>query len=132
MLDQINIWAVLVAGLAAFMLGGLWYSPLMFAKLWLQETGLKEEELGSPKKPMMITAGLVLVTAYTMAVIINMANLDMKQSMAMGSVIGIGIVAAITGPQFAFEGRSFKLYAIYAAQHIVELIIMGAIIGAWR
>jgi len=34
-LPPVNYLAVLVFGVVIFMLGGLWYSPLLFAKKWV-------------------------------------------------------------------------------------------------
>ena len=38
-MSAINIWAVLVAAVCSFLLGGLWYSPVLFHKLWNREAG---------------------------------------------------------------------------------------------
>lgn len=129
---QINIWAVLLAAGVKFFIGGLWYSPVLFGGLWLRETGLRTEELTSPARPMIIAALLGLVTAFTLAVLITLTDLDFISSIALGCLVGIGIVATMLAPHFAFEGRSFRLCAIYAAQHVVELMVMAAIIGGWR
>jgi hypothetical protein len=34
-MSDINILAVLVAAVSSFLLGGLWYSPVMFHDLWI-------------------------------------------------------------------------------------------------
>ena len=41
----INYWAVLVAAVASFVIGGLWYSPLLFYRPWLRAAALTEEQL---------------------------------------------------------------------------------------
>jgi hypothetical protein len=38
-MSDINILAVLVAAVSSFLLGGLWYSPVMFHNLWNREAG---------------------------------------------------------------------------------------------
>lgn len=129
---QINIWAVLLAAVAKFLVGGLWYNPFLFGRLWLENVGKKGEDLGSPAIPMMLSAGLGLVTAFTLAVIIQLAGLGFVQSLALAGLISIGIMASMLGPQMAFENRNFRLYAIYVGQYVMELFVMAAIIGAWR
>jgi len=44
---QVNIYAVILAAFSSFMLGGLWYSPLMFGKLWMNENKIVEGK-GNP------------------------------------------------------------------------------------
>ena len=41
--QNLNWLAIIVAAVSAFVLGGLWYSPLIFAKRWMKETGITEE-----------------------------------------------------------------------------------------
>ena len=41
----------LIAALSAFMLGGLWYSPALFGKVWQREAGLSDEQLRSQTRP---------------------------------------------------------------------------------
>ena len=41
--QNLNWLAIVTAAVSAFVLGGLWYSPLMFAKRWMKETGITEE-----------------------------------------------------------------------------------------
>ena len=34
-----NYWAILVAAVSSFLLGGLWYSPVLFGNAWNRENG---------------------------------------------------------------------------------------------
>ena len=43
-LNAINYLAVLTAAVACFVIGGLWYSNLMFGKAWMKESGMTEEK----------------------------------------------------------------------------------------
>ncbi len=36
-MNSINWLAVFVAGISAFVLGGVWYSPALFGKAWMKE-----------------------------------------------------------------------------------------------
>ena len=40
-----NPLAILAATVSAFVLGGVWYSPLLFARSWMQAAGLTEEQV---------------------------------------------------------------------------------------
>jgi hypothetical protein len=41
-LNRLNLWAILAATVAAFVLGGLWYSPLLFGRAWVRANGFGE------------------------------------------------------------------------------------------
>ena len=41
-MNTLNWLAVLAAGISAFVLGGIWYSPALLGKTWMKETNLTE------------------------------------------------------------------------------------------
>ena len=50
-LSTINWLAVIVAALSMFLLGGLWYSPALFYRQWLQANGFTEEQVQAGANP---------------------------------------------------------------------------------
>jgi len=79
-LPAINYLAVLVAAIVIFILGGLWYSPMLFAKRWIALQKRTEEEMraqaAASNMPLMYLAAFVcaLLQASVMAGII--AHID--------------------------------------------------------
>src|SRR2546422_5509273 len=43
--SNVNILAVLVAALLTFVLGAFWYSPILFARQWMQAQGYTPEKI---------------------------------------------------------------------------------------
>ena len=74
-LPVVNNVAVLVSGVVIFVLGGLWYSPVLFAKRWVALIGKTEEELKASAGSMPTNYLLVficgLVTAWVMALVVG-------------------------------------------------------------
>ncbi len=130
MLDftDLNFLSILLAAIAKFIISGLWFSKYLWAKDWLKESGLKVEDLNDPARPMMISFLSNLLFAFTMAIILSMLALDLRTSLALAVIMAIGLTGAQTAPSFAFEGRSLKLYLIYAIQYVVEFIIVTLIL----
>ena len=58
---HLNLTAVLVAAVAAFVLGGIWYGPL-FGKTWQAHVGLSDEDLKSKGHPAVIMGLAFLLT----------------------------------------------------------------------
>ena len=126
-----NYVAALVAALSSFLIGGVWYSPILFARAWMREAGLKEEEL---------RRGLArtFAGAFVMSVIaaINLAfflgpDPSVTWGAAAGAPAGVGWVATALATVFLFERRSTTLILIDAGYLAVAYTTMGAIIGAW-
>ena len=74
-LPVLNYLAVLVAGIVIFLLGGLWYSPILFAKKWIALQGKTEEQLragtAGSNMPLMYLSAFIcgLIIAWAMAVL---------------------------------------------------------------
>ncbi len=128
-LGSLNYFAILLAGLAKFVIGGLWFSPLLMGNQWLKETGLKQDELGSPRDAMLTGFAICLLVSFSFAILLQMLALDLRSAIAVGVIIAIGITSAQMGLSFPFEGRSLKLFLIYATQCVAEFIAVVLILS---
>ena len=128
--SQINYLAVVAAALSSFLIGGLWYSPILFAKAWMRETGLGEEELRqNVGRTFAIAFVLSLVIALDLAFFLG-TEANVVWGMTAGALAGVGWVAASMGITHAFERRSLSLTLIDGGYHAVAYTVMGAILGA--
>ena len=129
----INHLAVLVAAISTFLLGGLWYSPSVFGKMWLKENGLTEEQLRNRNvaKVFGIAFLLALISAYNLVMFLG-PNATIETGGLYGFLAGIGWVATFVGTHYVFEKKSFTLFLINAGYSVVALTLMGIILGAWR
>src|SRR5690349_398970 len=69
----VNVLAVVVSAVVIFMLGGLWYSPVLFAKRWVALQGKSMDDMRAMgAKPVMYVEVFIcgLVTAWVLAVVI--------------------------------------------------------------
>src|SRR5258706_16288877 len=76
---NINILAVIVAAVLTFVLGAVWYSPVLFAKQWMAAQGYTQERLEEMKRKGVTRAYAVLVlchlgTAYPMGLLVSYTN----------------------------------------------------------
>lgn len=129
----INIWAVLVASLATFIIGGLWYSPLLFAKPWMAANGLREEDLKGADMGKIFGGSLVLqlISVFVLAMFVG-ATSGAAFCITAGFLVGVGWVATSLGVLYLFERRPLKLWLINAGYHTVAFTTAGAILGFWR
>ena len=131
--SKLNWLAVGAAALSTFLLGGIWYSPVLFGRAWQRETGLSDAQL--QQRSLAVVFGTSFVLALIMA--FNLAAFlqgppDLAWGMTAGALAGIGWVAMAMGVTYLFEARSMKLFLINAGYHAVSFVIMGAILGAWK
>lgn len=130
-MPEISWLAVLLCGVATLLIGGLWYSPLLFGRSWQRESGLSDEVLasGSMAARFGLTFLLGLIAGAVFAMFIGNA-MTLGQATAAGAAAGIAWVAASFGINYLFEHRSLKLWLINGGYHAIQFTAFGAIIGA--
>jgi hypothetical protein len=127
---DINWLAVVVAAVATFMLGGVWYGPL-FGRVWRAAEGQAEPPPSKAKHPTFVY-GLSFLLMLTAAAILAIAlgrDPNVPRGVSVGFVIGAGWVATSFGVNYLFAGRRGALFAVDAGYNIVLFSVMGLIIG---
>ena len=133
-MNTVNWLAVIVAGISSFVLGGIWYSPMFFAKAWIKENNLTEEELKKGNKIKIFGWSIVLslIMSANLAMYLNgTPDLDMKMGLLYGLLAGVWILCgiAIVG---LFELKSWRYILINGGYCLIQMGLIGAILGAWR
>lgn len=129
-LSSVNYLAVAAAALSSFLIGGVWYSPILFARAWMREAGLPEERLR--EKVGAVFAGafaLSLVVALNLALFLG-EGASIAWGAGAGALAGAGWAAASLATVFLFERRSTMLIVIDGGYLAVSYTAMGAIIAA--
>lgn len=131
---SLNHLAVIAAALSTFLLGGIWYSPILFGKLWQRINGFSDEFLkeGSMAKIFGFSFLASLVMAYNLAFFLSDASIDMAAGAMYGFFTGFGWIAMAIVINGMFERRSWGYILIHSGYMTVALTIMGLIIAAWR
>jgi hypothetical protein len=126
--------AILAATLASFLLGGLWYSPVLFGRRWMNENGPTSETVQQRRHPAVIFGGsfvLTLIMALNLGAFLS-GPASLAWGAEAGLLAGAGWVALALGVTYLFERKSLSLFFINAGFHAVSFTLMGAIIGAWK
>jgi uncharacterized protein DUF1761 len=132
-LGEVNWIAVVVATIAAFLLGGAWYSKKMFGTKWMQEIGLTEESIDQTHMARTFGTSFVLqfIAATALAVFLG-SDSSWTSGLHSGALIGLLWIATAYGVTYLFEQRSMRLFLINAGYCVVLFSIMGAILGGWH
>jgi len=131
--QNLNWLAIFVAAASAFILGSLWYSPLMFAKRWMKETGITEESTKNTNMAKIFGLAFILsiVAAFFLAMFIGPNAGALFGAMA-GFMAGLGWVFTFMGISYLFEARTLAHFLINSLYSVVSLPIMRFIIGLWQ
>lgn len=129
----LNGWAILVAAMAGFVVGGLWYSPALFQRAWVSAAGVDEARLaaGGAGKVFGLSFVLLLLAAFVLALFLGPQR-DLAFGITAGLLVAVGWVATSLGVLYLFERRPLAHFWINAGYLTVTFTAMGAILGGWR
>lgn len=129
-----NYPAVVVAAIAYWILGAVWYGVL-FSKPWmaLEHMTIEQAQSVSPVIPYIVSFLLELLIAYSLAQLCLWRNADTAgRGASVGVLMWIGFVGPISFMNYMFEMRPKELFAINEFYPLAGLVLMGAILGAWK
>jgi hypothetical protein len=132
-LHTLNVWAILVAAIVAFVLGALWYSPPLFGKAWQRANRFGAGEPEKAGASGMLTAFLLtLVMSANLAMFLNDSKTTLAWGATAGFLAGFGWVAMGLGIISIFERKPWSYVLVNGGFLTVALVVMGAILGGWR
>ncbi len=143
MMIHINYAAVLVAGIAAWIVGAVWYSQLLFGKKWMQIMGADKldkaavEKLRKEAAPYIVIILIAsLVGAYVMARFIGWLGMTTAvggMRVAFLAWLGFAVPQSLGDAMFSGKGRDLvrPMAGIRIGHYLVGFLVMGAILGAW-
>jgi len=132
-MPEVNYLAIVAAALAAFVLGGLWYSPVLFGKAWQREVGLSDEELKRGNMARIFGTALILslIASWVFALFLG-PRPPMALGLGAGFAAGLCWVASSFGMNYLFARRSLKLFVIDGGFHTLQFTVIGLILALWH
>jgi hypothetical protein len=124
--------AVVVAALAGFAMGAVWYMAL--SKPWIQAAGIEVDETGRPKNgsplPFVISGICMILVAGMMRHIFAMAGIEtLGESLVAGLGIGLFFITPWVAMNYAYAQRPFKLTILDGGYSILGSAVIGLVLG---
>ena len=135
-LGSLNYWAILVAVVFNQVLGAAWYSGL--AKPWMAEVGLTSDDMeamkGTPRQwyPYVLAVGAAVGFTLVLALLAQGLGADgAGEGLGLGLLAAIGFVFTSNAINYAFEGRSLKLFLINGGYPLISYSVIGTLLATW-
>jgi Protein of unknown function (DUF1761) len=128
--------AIVVAALSAFVVGALWYSPLLFGKAYMEASGMGSGVMADRTPP----AGELLgefarnfVVAFVLSqLVVRLGIDDWKAALQLGLWVWAGFQAMLLMGAVLHEKMPWMLYAIHVGDALAKTLLMAVILGVWR
>ena len=114
-----------------WLLGALWYSPVLFGKPWKAMVDVPPER----KKTRMVLGMIAsfigsVIVSFLLMHVLWWAGVDgLKRGVFVGFILWAGFIFAPLSAQYIYEGRSFKLFAINTGYWLVALLMSSALLA---
>jgi hypothetical protein len=128
----------LVAALAAWILGALWYSPVLFAKAWMAANNISMDDVAKMQKDAPRAYGIsfvcMLVMAHVMAWLIHLTGAsNWMYGLHLGAMLWFGFALTLgTIAHVYLKNRTWAALWIDLGYQLAYMLIMGTILGAWQ
>jgi hypothetical protein len=119
---------IVVAGIAGFLVGWLWYA--IFGRAWREALGDSVAKR-SPGLYLLAFLATLVMAAMLQGVLVHSKLWGVKDGMISGTFLWIGFVLTSLGLSERFQGRPGRVIAIDLGHWLAVLLVMGAIIGAF-
>ncbi len=132
---RVNWIAILIAGFADWVLGGVWFKT--FANQWTAGLRMPEPEMQAYMShpnflPYFIALVSSIVIAYVIArVLARSESHSMFSGIIAGALIGLAAALAMV-TEMAFEARAGSFMLISSAYPLIGGILMGIVLGVWK
>ena len=132
---RLNYLAIVVAAIACFLLEAGWYS--IFMQPWLNGIGRTSEWLMSTgvNPALQFVVALVaeaLIAASISCLIQNTGPQTWQRGIMVAGMLWFSFVLPVLCIEYVFEVRPWSLLGINAGFWLLGMLLMGAIVGAWK
>ncbi|CAN5413367.1 DUF1761 domain-containing protein [soil metagenome] len=131
---QIHWLAVLAAGVAGFLVGGIWYSAL-FGKVWMAARGVTAESMQGAKANVGLLFAMTFVLDVVMAFFIDHVlgtytpKPDFSLTLMIAGGLALGFVIPAMIVNYLYQQASRNLMLIDAGHWLFAFLAMGAVLG---
>ena len=129
-MPDVEILAVAAAAVAAFAIGGTYYT--VFGE---QLAGASAAAAGEPPPPWVLAAelGRCLVLALVVAGLASQGEIDeLAGGLALGLALWIGFPLVLWTGAVIHENTPWRLAAIHAGDWLLKLLVVGVLVSVWQ
>ena len=132
-MPEVNWLAVVAAAVSMFVIGGLWYSPLMFAERWRRAAAVSEAALSAGRPALVFGPAFVLSLLMAANLAFFVAGVDdLLATVGYAVAAGLGWAAFGLSVVALFERRPLAYHLINGGYLTVAFAVMGLVLGLWR
>lgn len=130
-----SIFSILMAALASFFLGAVWYGVL--GQQWMAAANLSKDKIEAMGRPLPVLLATSFVTALVMAAVLSsLIGMSGERSIEAGLrialLVWLGFVATTMIVNHGYQGAKWSLTLIDGGHWLAVLLLQGLVLGWMR
>jgi hypothetical protein len=126
----------IVAGIAGFIAGAVWYTPFTFGPLWLRfaPEAIERAENPSPRRLGRYAVALLaaFVQSFALAGLLIFAQrFDLGFALGMAGLVWLGFVVSASLMDGLFRRRLAHDWLLDMGHRLIVLVVIAIILGLW-
>jgi len=128
---EMNYMGIVAAAISSFLLGGLWYSPILFLKPWNAAMGRNDDSSnGHPAKVFGLSFIFSLIAAAAFGYLVGPAP-EFRAALHSALIIGICFVTMSFGINYQFADRPISAMIIDGGYHTGQFVLYAIVLSFW-
>lgn len=132
----LNYAAILVCALINMVLGALWYSPVLFGKIWMKGMKISPSDAKNAKYMGARYAVAFLMGLLMIFILAHYVDAFEATAASQGAEAAfwpwLGFMIPVFAGDVLWGGRSFSVVLINASYYFVVLMIAGVVLSVWQ
>ncbi len=135
-MTALEVLGAIVAGLAGFVAGAVWYAPFTFGPLWLRfaPEAFERAEHISPRRLRQYAVALLasFVQSFALAALLLFSGrTGLGFSLALAGMVWLGFVASASLMDGIFRRRLASDWLLDMGHRLLVLVVIAIILGLW-
>ena len=135
-LSDVNYLAAIVAAIAWFALGAIWYMPAVMGRAWMRSAGIEMPE-GYRPNPMVFVVTFVayLITAVATGMLARATGSEtLGEGIVLGFVIAIGFAVTLSAVSSIYDRRPEPTtwFLINGTFNLIGYLLVAVIVTVWE
>ena len=134
---EVSFLPVLLAAVIQFIIGGVWFSPLLFGNIWMKLSGITSKDMqkakkagASPIRGYAFMFAATIIMSYVLAHFVRYVTAEtFSDGMWLGFWLWLGFIAPVQLGMVLWEGKPVKLYLLSTSYYLVALMISAGILA---
>lgn len=137
LLSHLNWLHVFVAAIAYFVVGALWYSPVLFSKAWVKahQIDMSNKEAAQKGMAAMMAGSFLLMFVSTIGLGIVyqlIPAVGLSGAVKTGLFVGLCFSTTAVAIGYLYNKKPLAAYLIDCGYHIVGLIVASIVLVLWQ